>query len=169
MLIYYLYYSQSGWAQEAISVAVARIVEAGVPVLISEGNDGNSGLFNALTPAVGAGVGGTGAVQNQAQPIFETAASFTVDDASANATKPRVFGFVPGEPIFNEDYLTLALHALGTDACSPLPDDTPDLSTKLVLLEVPDSRATRCYPIDQATNIKAKGGQYVMYYARDNV
>ncbi|KAJ0123019.1 serine endopeptidase [Diaporthe amygdali] len=159
---------QSGWAQEAISVAVARIVEAGVPVLVSEGNDGNSGLFNALTPAVGAGVGGTGAVQNQVQPIFETAASFTVGDASTNATESQEFGFVAGEPLFTEDNLSLALHNLGTDACDPLPDDTPDLSGKLILLEVPDSRVTRCYPIDQATNILAKGGRYVLYYARDN-
>lgn len=160
--------SQSGWAEEAISVAAARIVEAGVPVLISEGNDGNSGLFNALTPAVGAGVGGTGAVQNQVQPIFETAASFTVDDAATNETETEEFGFVAGEPLFTEDNLTLDLHNIGSDACSPLPDNTPDLSGKLILLEVPDSRVTRCYPIDQATNIQAKGGRYVLYYARDN-
>lgn len=102
------------------------------------------------------------------QPIFATAASFTVGDASTNATESEEFGFVSGEPLFTEDNLTLDLDNLGTDACSPLPDDTPDLSAKLVLLEVPDSRVTRCYPIDQATNIKAKGGRYVMYYARDN-
>jgi hypothetical protein len=54
------------------------------------------------------------------------------------------------------------------NVCNPLPDDTPDLSQRIVLLEFLDSRATQCYPPDQGANIAAKGGKYMMYYTKSN-
>ncbi|KAI1078621.1 peptidase S8/S53 domain-containing protein [Whalleya microplaca] len=159
----------SGWADDAWGVTAARIVEAGVPVVISEGNDGSRGLFYPSTPATGHGVTGVGAVINSEYPVLLNAGSFLISNDSA-AT--REFGFLPGVPAFTQD-VKLSLWAVGndtastSDACDPLPEDTPDLSNKVVLLRVPDN--SKCYPVDQGTNILAKGGKYVVYYAQSNL
>lgn len=57
--------------------------------------------------------------------------------------------------------------AAGTDACSELPADTPDLSETVVLLGIPTSGG-ECTTEIQAANVAAKGGQYVLWYAQDN-
>lgn len=89
--------------------------------------------------------------------------------AESNKTSQE-FGFLSGIPEFPGD-ITLSLwSAVDADnACSPLPDGTPDLSKRIVLLEILDARATGCYAQDQAANVVAKGGQYLLYYGKDNL
>ncbi|KAK7754965.1 hypothetical protein SLS62_003049 [Diatrype stigma] len=163
----------SGWADDAWGLVASRIVEAGVPVVISEGNDGSSGLFLPSTPATGRGVTGVGASTNTLFPVLFTAATYSVGGDNASLTKEEEFGFLQGSPPFPAA-VKLPLWPAGNstaptddDACSPLPDDTPDLSDKIVLLGVPSN--SNCYPIDQGTNVAAKGGRYMMYYAQDNL
>ncbi|KAI1495697.1 peptidase S8/S53 domain-containing protein [Biscogniauxia marginata] len=159
----------SGWAEDAWGLVASRIVEAGVPVVISEGNDGSSGLFFPSTPATGHAVTGVGSVTNTFYPVLASLGSFTAGNDNATTHE---FGFLPGTPAF-EKATQLPLWPVGNgtssagDACSPLPDDTPDLSDKIVLLKVPDR--SQCYPIDQGTNIAAKGAKYVIYYTQSNV
>jgi hypothetical protein len=76
-----------------------------------------------------------------------------------------------GQPAFTADATTLPLWSAveANNACRPLPEDTPDLSQRIVLLEFPDSRATQCYPQDQGDNIAAKGGRFLIYYERTNL
>lgn len=148
----------------------SRIVEAGVPVVISEGNDGSAGLFLPSTPATGRGVAGAGASTNTHYPVLFSAAEYSVS-GDDNATAHE-FGFLQGFPAFPRA-MELPLWPVGNDsastrdACDPLPDDTPDLADKLVLLRIPDNK--NCYPIDQGTNVAAKGGRFLMYYAQDNL
>ncbi|UQC76278.1 subtilisin Carlsberg [Colletotrichum lupini] len=157
----------SGWAEDAWGVLAARIVDAGVPVVISEGNDGGSGLFYASTPATGRGVAGSGAVTNSKFPTILNEGTFSVDSNSTSGAKSD-FAYLPGVPELVGD-LSLQLWSPGeNNACSELPDDTPDLSNKIVLLLFPDSRATGCYPIDQGNKIVAKGGRYILFYTNDN-
>ncbi|EXF75055.1 subtilisin Carlsberg [Colletotrichum fioriniae PJ7] len=157
----------SGWAEDAWGVLAARIVDAGVPVVISEGNDGGSGMFYASTPATGRGVAGSGAVTNSKFPTILNEGTFSVDSNSTSGAKSD-FAYLPGVPELVGD-LSLQLWSPGeNNACSELPDDTPDLSNKIVLLLFPDSRATGCYPIDQGNKIVAKGGHYILFYTNDN-
>jgi hypothetical protein len=152
-------------------MVLSRIAESGIPVVVAEGNDGGQGMFYASTPAVGYSVTGTGAVSNTLFPTFLQRGSYTTDTNSTNTNSTARFGFLMGEPAFAADATTLPLwSAVGANnACKPLPDDTPDLSQRIVLLEFPDSRATKCYPKDQGDNIAAKGGRFLIYYERSNL
>ncbi|KAK8057880.1 hypothetical protein PG996_011817 [Apiospora saccharicola] len=167
-------YDVAGWADEPWARVASRIAETGVPVIVSGGNSGGLGMFNPSTPASGLGVVSVAAVQNQNDPIFVSSGAYTTNDDNSNKSAEDVYGFFAGTP-YPAQALTLPLWAIGndtesvTDACSPLPDDTPDLSDKLVLLRaVPDARASNCYPLDQGQNIRAKGGKYMAYYAYSN-
>ncbi|KAF2177139.1 subtilisin-like protein [Zopfia rhizophila CBS 207.26] len=160
----------SGWAQDARAVVLSRIVDSGIPVVVSEGNDGGLGLFYASTPATGYSVTGTGAVSNTLFPALLQHGSYTTDSNSTNTNTTTDFGFLMGVPAFAADVTLPLWSAVGVNnACEPLPDNTPDLSQRVVLLEFPDSRATQCYPQDQGANIAAKGGRFLMYYERSNL
>ncbi|KZL86648.1 subtilisin carlsberg [Colletotrichum incanum] len=157
----------SGWAWDAWGVLASRIVDAGVPVVISEGNDGGLGMFYASTPATGRGVAGSGAVTNSKFPAILNVGTFTVNSNSTNGSESD-FVYLPGVPELIGD-LSLQLWTPGeNNACSDLPDSTPDLSNKIILLSFPNSRATGCYPIDQGDRLVTKGGQYIIYYTSDN-
>lgn len=121
-------------------------------------------MFYASTPATGRGVAGIGAVTNALFPTLLNAGTFTVDSNSTGSSKTE-FGYLPGVPELTGD---LSLQLWTGDACSALPEDTPDLSNKIALLQFPDSRATGCYPNDQGNNVAAKGGHYILYYTDDN-
>jgi hypothetical protein len=127
-------------------------------------------MFSASTPAVGYSVTGTGAVSNTLFPTFLQRGSYTTDSNSTNTNTTVPFGFLMGGPAFTANATTLPLwSAVGdNNAGGPLPDNTPDLSQRIVLLEFPDSRATQCYPQDQGDNIAAKGGRFLLYYERTN-
>ncbi|USP79989.1 serine-type endopeptidase [Curvularia clavata] len=159
----------SGWAQDVRAVIISRIVDSGIPVVVSEGNDGGQGLFYASSPATGSSITGTGAVSNTLFPTFLERGSYkTSANATTNGT--HEFSFLMGVPEFTADTtLPLWSAADADDACKPLPDDTPDLSQRIVLLEFKDARATRCYPQDQGSNIAAKGGRFMLYYERTNL
>lgn len=114
---------------------------------------------------------GVGASINTHYPVLFSAATYSVSGGDDEAATEE-FGFLQGSPQFTRE-VTLPLWAAGndttstSDACSPLPDDTPDLSSRIVLLRVPSNQ--NCYPNDQGANIAAKGGKYLMYYAQDNL
>lgn len=158
---------QSGWAGGACAVIISRIVESGIPVVVSEGNDGGQGIFYASTPATGGSVTGTGAVSNTKFPSFLNQGSYRISTNSTSADSD--FGFLMGTPAFATD-TTLELWSAvdANNACNPLPDDTPDLSQRIVLLQFLDSRATQCYPQGQGDNIAEKGGKYMIYYTKSN-
>ncbi|KAI1344254.1 peptidase S8/S53 domain-containing protein [Xylariaceae sp. FL0016] len=159
----------SGWAEDPWGVVASRIADQGVIVVISAGNDGGQGLFSESSPATGRSVIAAGAVENTVLPILMSGGSYVVEEAN---TTNQSFGFLPGTPAAAQD-LVLPLWAVGNDtgsindACDPLPSDTPSLADQMVLLRVPDNRKG-CYPLDQATNIAAKGGKYLIYYAQTN-
>ncbi|KAI1341412.1 peptidase [Xylariaceae sp. FL0016] len=156
----------SGWSSDPWALAASRIAEAGVPVIVAPGNDGHLGLWYTSTPASGVKVTAAGSVENTVLPILLKKGEFSVD----NSTKSD-FGFRLGTPSFKQN-LTLPLWAVSNDteaqgdACEPLPEDTPDLSDKAVLLRMPN--ITGCTPDLQATNLAAKGGQWLLWYSNVN-
>lgn len=154
----------SGWASEPWAIAASRIADAGVPVIVALGNSGYSGLWQAATPASGVKVTAVGSVENTLFPVIQSAGSYTADDGNVER-----FGIYWGSPAYQEN-VTLPLWAVsstvGAAACTSLPDDTPNLSDKIVL--VGTSLEAGCYPEDQAGNIVAKGGRYILYYSLRN-
>ncbi|RYP17292.1 hypothetical protein DL765_004583 [Monosporascus sp. GIB2] len=155
----------SGWATDPWAIAASRIAEAGVPVVVALENSGNMGLWTTASPASGTKVAGIGSAHNTVLPIIVTAGLW-----ATNGTETR-FGWREGSPSLGETSLTMPLWAASynttaeDDAYEPLPEDTPDLSTKIVLLR----QASACPIETQSSNVAAKGGdQYIMVYTEDD-
>ncbi|PNS19126.1 hypothetical protein CAC42_1862 [Sphaceloma murrayae] len=149
----------SGWTEEPWSVAVTRIVEAGVPCTVSAGNDGASGQFYASTAANGKKVASIASVDNIEAPTVLLNASFTINNSTADQ-----FGWTQGNPAAWGN-VSLPLWSVNfntsdpANACDPLPDDTPDLSGNVVLV-----RRGTCTFVQKVTNLAAKGAKHIMFY-----
>ncbi|KAF9872016.1 hypothetical protein CkaCkLH20_10648 [Colletotrichum karsti] len=158
----------TNWANDPWGIAASRIAAQGVSVIVAPGNSGRSGMFLSGSPATGVNVTAAGSVENTITPLLLTAGSYLLGNATGS---PEPFGFVNGGPGF-ADNVTLPLWAVSNntssanDACVPLPEDTPDLSSKVVLLRVADT--SECYSSAQATNLAAKGAKYLLFYSQSN-
>ncbi|RYP03360.1 hypothetical protein DL765_010526 [Monosporascus sp. GIB2] len=152
--------SASGWSEDPWAVVAQRIVEAGVPVTISAGNGGSAGLFLANTAANGKKVTAVASVDNTEITLLLAVATFRVGDGSAKS-----FGWEAGFPQYGNVSLPLWAVSNSTevedDACNPLPDDTPDLASYMVLIR---ESTTLCTFYQQAPNLVAKGARYIMVY-----
>jgi subtilisin family serine protease len=152
----------SGWSEDAMSVAVGRIVDAGVPCTFGAGNTGSGGLFFASSPANGKEVTGVGSVDSEDTPLILKDGTFTVDNGTIDH-----FAWEAGYPDYPN--VTLPLWAVSSttnitdDACGPLPDDTPDLSGYIVLV-----RSGTCGYDFKASNIVAKGAKYILLYSNED-
>ncbi|KAH6606996.1 hypothetical protein Trco_006149 [Trichoderma cornu-damae] len=151
----------SGWAEEPWAVAVTRIVNAGVPCTVSAGNSGDHGLFYASTAANGKRVIAVASVDNTNIPTVFSLSTYKIDGGADTQ-----FGYVPSSKGFEGwKGVTKPVYALTLDttipddACSPLPDSTPDLSGYIVLV-----RRGTCTFVQKAQNVAAKGGKYLLYY-----
>ncbi|OTB08539.1 hypothetical protein M426DRAFT_52137 [Hypoxylon sp. CI-4A] len=149
----------SGWSEDPWSVAVSRIVEAGVPCTVSAGNDGATGLFYASTASNGKKVTSIASIDNEVTPLLLTESNFTIDDG-----EQQEFGYALGEPGEWAD-ISLPLWAPSYDiteaaqGCEAFSDDTPDLSGYIVLI-----RRGTCTFVEKATNAAQFGAKYVLYY-----
>ncbi|XDG01408.1 hypothetical protein ABKA04_001023 [Annulohypoxylon sp. FPYF3050] len=149
----------SGWSEDPWSVAVSRIVEAGVPCTVSAGNDGAAGLFYASTASNGKKVTSIASIDNEVTPLLLTQSNFTIDSGDS-----EVFGYALGEPAEWAN-VSLPLWTPSFDitdaaqACDALAEDTPDLSGYIVLI-----RRGTCTFIEKATNAAQYGAKYVLYY-----
>ncbi|KAK4041343.1 peptidase S8/S53 domain-containing protein [Parachaetomium inaequale] len=148
----------SGWSEDPWAAVVTRIVENGVPCVVSAGNDGDAGIFYASTAANGKKVTAIASVDNTVTPALLSNATFTINGTD------DFFGFTAGEPGAWND-VSLPLWAVGFDVadpangCEPYPDSTPDLSGYVVLV-----RRGSCTFVEKATNAAAKGAKYVIFY-----
>ncbi|KAI1384410.1 subtilisin-like protein [Hypoxylon trugodes] len=149
----------SGWSEDPWSVAVSRIVEAGVPCTVSAGNDGATGLFYASTASNGKRVTSIASIDAEVTPLLLTDSFFAIN----NGTQQQ-FGYALGEP-GEWANVSLPLWAPSYDitdtaqACAPFPDDTPNLSGYIVLI-----RRGTCTFVEKATNAAAFGAKYVLFY-----
>ncbi|ODA76423.1 hypothetical protein RJ55_07692 [Drechmeria coniospora] len=152
----------SGWSGHLTALAAQRIVEKGVPCVASMGNDGSKGLFNAATLASGKGVTAVAMFSNHELATLLHVVKYSIDDG-----EDVQFGYYPTQADKWDD-VTLELYALSTDdtildskhdACSELPDTSPDLSNNIVL-----TRVGNCFFSTQAANLAAKGARYIIVY-----
>lgn len=149
----------SGWSEDPWAAVVSRIVENGVPCIVSAGNDGTAGIFYASTAANGKGVTAIASVDNTVTPALLSSGSFSVDGTTSES-----FGFTGGDPQSWND-VSLPLWAVDfnttdpADGCNPYPDSTPDLSGYIVLV-----RRGTCSFAEKAANALSKGAKYVIFY-----
>ncbi|XXG96779.1 hypothetical protein Hte_003070 [Hypoxylon texense] len=149
----------SGWSEDPWSVAVSRIVEAGVPCTVSAGNDGAVGMFYASTASNGKRVTSIASIDNEVTPLLLTESNFVVDGGDE-----QTFGYAIGEP---GDWanISLPLYTPSFDiteaaqGCEAFAADTPDLSGYIVLI-----RRGTCTFVQKASNAAAAGAKYVLFY-----
>ncbi|KAJ6436419.1 subtilisin [Purpureocillium lavendulum] len=111
---------------------VQRIVKKGVPCTISAGNSGDHGLFYASGASDGKLVTSIASFVNTETPILLYDVNYSIDGGD-----DVKFGY--------------------DDGCDALPDSTPDLSNKIVLI-----RRGSCTFVQKVTNAVAKGAKYVL-------
>ncbi|KAK4445714.1 subtilase [Podospora aff. communis PSN243] len=150
------------WNEHPVSVTAQRIVERGVPVIAAMGNNGDQGLWSLGSPAAGLGLSGISNFINTETPMFHQAAQYTVDN-----TSEQQFGWHPGFPVLPT--LSMPLYAPiiidPNDACRPLPDNTPDLSQFVVLVqEVLGTSPTGCTTANKLQHASQKGAKYALVY-----
>ncbi|ODA79727.1 hypothetical protein RJ55_05321 [Drechmeria coniospora] len=149
-----------GWSSDPIALTVQRIVEKGVPCTISQGNMGSLGLFAVATPASGKGVTSVASFENIITPALLSEVTYNIDGGKDIVS----IGFEhTATRAWNETTLQVYATSLNTtvedDACHPLPDTTPDLSNKVVLIR----RGPACQFEAKISNAAAKGAKYVIF------
>lgn len=142
-----------GWELAPTSLVATRISSYGVPVVISAGNSGASGAFFGSSPGSTATGINVAAVQSTELTGYEAKVNNVPGLTSITVLTSRPFTLVnPTLPLYS-----VSTTPVMDDACSPLPDSTPDLSDRVVLV----FRGT-CTFVTKFENIKAKGGKVVL-------
>jgi subtilisin family serine protease len=130
----------SGWNEDAITVIAQRIVDAGTVVLSGSGNDAVNyySMFSVGSAATGLGVDAIGSVKSDRVAVLVKVGSFSTGDGPNGS-----FVYLSGRPVFAQSLsrrvwlVTPERTAEGDEweVCNPLPDDTPDLSDFIILVE----------------------------------
>jgi subtilisin family serine protease len=154
----------SGWTEDPWAVAVSRIVDQGVPCILSAENEGSKGLFYTSTASNGKGVTAVANIDNIVTPQLLMNATYTTGNSSTSSP-PESFGWTFGSPP-NWGNISLPLWNINNDSadpangCDPYPADTPDLSRYVVLI-----RKGTCDFAQKATNAADAGAKYIMLYS----
>ncbi|KAJ3521240.1 hypothetical protein NMY22_g12392 [Coprinellus aureogranulatus] len=146
----------NGWASSLTAVVASRIARSGKIVAIAAGNDGAVGSWYTHQPGTGADVISVGSVENTVIPV-SNALVHGVEHA------PIPYYAFPALPVEGEwpiYVLTPDNVNIDNDACSPLPESTPDLSPYIVIVR----RAIACRFAQQLANIQAKGAERALIY-----
>ncbi|KAK0527541.1 hypothetical protein OC835_004951 [Tilletia horrida] len=151
----------SGWRGDPIGLVITKMIEAGVAVVTSAGNVGNAGAFYAKSPAQTDGVHASAATFNP------DLLGFTATATASSGKQP--FVYLAANPIVlqTNQLPVYVLKANGTDpidACSGLPDGTPDLAGKAVLLD-----AGTCDISDAIANLNAQNATVALFIQNSNL
>ncbi|KAI0633256.1 subtilisin-like protease [Trametes polyzona] len=143
-----------GWTESSSAVVSSRIAATGKIVTIAAGNDGGVGSWFTSSPGNGINAISVASLDNTVIPLQNATVHGVAHDP---ITYFETFPFpINGTlPIFATSNDTTVVD----DACNPLPDDTPDLSSFVVIV-----RRGTCTFVQKLTNVAAKGGQVVLIY-----
>jgi subtilisin family serine protease len=140
-------------------------VEEGIIVTIAAGNSGEQGPFTASDGSCGKNVLAVASVDPATVSAIPVAVTFKTEDE----TQAVQIGYRPGPLQMPNTYTSASVYPLSLnssiidDACSPLPEDTPDLSDKLVLVRL----SLECWDYEQAENIAPYSPLGVIFYHDD--
>ncbi|KAK7420633.1 hypothetical protein QQX98_002627 [Neonectria punicea] len=154
----------AGWSDNAWAVVASRLVDEGVVVTISAGNDGQGGAFAASSGSSGKNVLAIASVEADviAAPSFN--ATFSDDGDVEKVSVP----YLSVDPWYPSDIDGWPIVALGLDitvedeACNPLPEDTRNLTDSVVLV-----RRGGCNFSQKQENLAAFGALHVLVYTND--
>ncbi|CAG9948013.1 unnamed protein product [Clonostachys rosea f. rosea IK726] len=144
----------SGWAGGAWATAASRIVEKGVPCIMSAGNDGTTGPFYASSGPSGKSAIAVAAFNNIEFKKIVDKSVFTVDGGEEAAFIYELSNIKPAENVS----LPLWSPGRNNSGCSSYPDTTPDLSKFVVLLSIGD-----CTEVEKAKFAAAKGASHILF------
>lgn len=136
-----------------------------MPCTLAAGNAGYYGLFTASNAADGVGVTSVASFDNVVTPNLLPMAFYqtSAEIAGIDAGKGTGFGWEPSFPYFlNVSLPLIALSKdpqVSNDACTTLPENTPDLSQYAVLI-----RLGGCDPYVKARNAIAKNAANIVFY-----
>ncbi|KAF8465937.1 peptidase S8/S53 domain-containing protein [Kalaharituber pfeilii] len=150
-----------GWSDGPWAVAADRLVKQGVFIAIAAGNYGDVGPWYASSGSSGKEVLAVASIDNEQNYVVAAEADL--------GGEKRTIEYLEGNSVggWKLDmnlpvYATSNDTAVLADACEPLPDNTPDLSDKLVLVR----RGTCTFDVKEK-NVAAKGAKYLWFYTDD--
>ncbi|KAK0194981.1 subtilisin-like protease [Armillaria mellea] len=144
----------AGWTESASSVVASRIAATGTIVTIAAGNDGSYGSWFSSGPGNGINVISVASLDNTAIPLQNATVGGVVHDP---ITYFETFPFPITEAL--PIYATSNDTGVVDDACSALPDSTPDLSGFLVIV-----RRGTCPFTQKLANVAVKGATVALIY-----
>ncbi|CAA9966729.1 peptidase [Pyrenophora teres f. maculata] len=151
-----------GWSEWGTPVILSRLVAQGVIVTASAGNNAATGLFSLDNNGGAQNVAAIASFVNTIEPWLQSHSRYTVDQGQEQdfvyaLGDPQHWGGVK-LPLWTPSFDTSSVNM----GCDPFPDDTPDLSGKIVLMRRGDCKSSRFR--DKAKNAAAKGAKYLMFY-----
>jgi subtilisin family serine protease len=136
-----------------------KLADLGVVVTIAAGNEGDFGPFYGSDGAMGKNVLGVASMDPGTRPALPFTATFNLNGASNTTT----LAYLPGYNVWDVPSMPVRPVSLDsssvTDACSPLPPTTGDLSGVISLV-----RRGACTYREQQLNLEQFGAQYVLVY-----
>ncbi|KAH8586559.1 putative minor extracellular protease vpr [Bisporella sp. PMI_857] len=157
----------NGWTDNAWAVVASRLVDQGVVVTISAGNDGQAGPYAASSGSSGEHVLAIASVEADVIASASFLGTFNLDEHSNTtyiayrSTQESSWSSseVKDWPIFPLGLDTAVLN----DACSPLPAGTSNLTNVIVLV-----RRGGCNFSDKQANVAAFGATHLMVYNNED-
>ncbi|KAG8967619.1 hypothetical protein FRC03_009648 [Tulasnella sp. 419] len=146
-----------GWSSAITSVVASRIAAKGRIVAIAAGNNGRFGAWYGSSPSSAQDAISVASIENTQFIVQTVVLDNGHEPIGYGSFKPlNINGSLP-------IYATSTNTSIANDACSPLPEDTPDLSQYLVIVK----RGT-CKFTDKIANIQAKGAKAALIYDNTN-
>ncbi|RMJ15865.1 hypothetical protein CDV36_004442 [Fusarium kuroshium] len=153
-----------GWSDNAWAVVASRIVDQGVLVTISAGNDGQAGPFAASSGSSGAHVLAISSIDGDVIATTSFNATFSNGRKEETVNVP----YMPAADWYPSDVDGWPVIPLGLDttvadeACSPLPNNTRNLTHSVVLV-----RRGGCNFSQKQENLAAFGATHVLIYTNE--
>ncbi|KAH7175532.1 peptidase S8/S53 domain-containing protein [Dactylonectria macrodidyma] len=154
----------AGWSDNAWAVVASRLVDEGVVVTISAGNDGQAGAFAASSGSSGEHVLAIASVEADITPTSSFNATFSHEGDTEKISVPyrSVEDWYPSE-IDGWPIIPLGLDtSIADEACNTLPEDTQNFTNSVVLV-----RRGGCNFSQKQRNLAAFGGLKVLIYTND--
>ncbi|KAJ2757762.1 hypothetical protein IWQ56_006177, partial [Coemansia nantahalensis] len=145
----------SGWSEDPLSVAASRLVQDGIVVVASTGNDGANGLYTSGSPGLGVGVINVASFDNwmitsMSIDIVGADRSFSIVHSSPGNSKYRFVFEAPTSVVAPVDSTGSA------EACAPF---AGAFAGQIVLV-----KRGNCTFVEKATHAQNAGAAGVMVY-----
>ncbi|WYZ35953.1 hypothetical protein EsH8_X_000600 [Colletotrichum jinshuiense] len=154
----------SGFADNAWAVIASRLVDQGVLITISAGNDGQAGAYAASSGSSGEHVVAVASVEADVIASSSFRGVFNLDGQS-NETRVAYRAVTDWFPSEVKDWPIVPLNldtSTADEACSPLPADTPDLTGVVALV-----RRGGCNFSQKQQNLAPFNASHILFYSNE--